>query len=399
MEAYEPGSIEFIQEAAIRAQSNSNLGYVLIEDKTEQALFGQTLSWEKDFNQGNYDGVGSFTMNRSDKFALMLTQNNTVADIAQDPNQIWQWGKLPIFSIPEANPGGDLTRKEAKQTGQIVAVDDNGTYAMEDVRIDWQQSDFDYNDVVFKLTGATGTTPAIDVAQNSERRWQNTTAGQKLLQYADGTLYEGVFAVNDSGMVDVDFLYDGGVYEGEIGIFSLSGLANLDVTSVEFRKEAIRRTLTNSEQGYVFLKDSTDTAKFTDAIKAEWQQDLLTGEYKGVQTLAMNPGDLVGLVLNPKGSLDELLDTSWSNNLRPMFSMAAANFNRVQVAAITDSATNTVLGWEDIQLNLGADSDYNDIVIGLDGVNSVSMPDFSDYANDSSNWLKTSIGRDIVNYF
>ncbi|MGL6338881.1 MAG: DUF4114 domain-containing protein, partial [Waterburya sp.] len=373
-----------------------NLGYVLIKDSTDKALFSQSLPWEKDFNQGNYRGINSFSMKKGDKFALMLTQNNTTAAIATDPNSIWQWGKLPIFSIPEANPGGNLSTKEAKQ---IVTVNDSDTYAMEDIRVDWQQSDYDYNDIVFRLTGAKGIAPTIDTVQNPERRWQNTATGQKLLKYANGTLYEGVFTVNQSGLVDVDFLYDGGTYEGEMGLFSLSGLANLEVTSVEFRKEAIRRALSNSKQGYVFLQDSIDRAKFTDPIESNWQKDLLTGEYKGVQSLAMNPGDLVGLVFNPKGTLEQLLNTPWSDNLRPMFSLAAANFNRVQVTAITSSANNTILGWEDISLNLGADSDYNDLVISLEGVNSIGIPNLQDYVNDNSNWLQTIVGQNIVNYF
>ena len=399
MEAYEPGSIAFIQEAARRAQTNSNLGHVLIQDSTDKALFNKGLAWEKDFNQGEYGGVRSFTMNRGDKFALMLTQNNTTADIAENPNQIWQWGKLPIFSIPEANPGGDLSRREAKQTGQIVNLNNSSIYAMEDVRVDWQQSDYDYNDIVFKLTGARGITPSIDVAQNSQRRWQDTKTGQKLLQYADGSLYEGVFAVNESGVVNVDFLYDGGAYEGEMGIFSLAGLANLDVDSVAFKKEAVRRALSNSEQGYVFLQDTTDLAKFTDAIEADWQQDLLTGEYKGVQSLAMNPGDLVGLVFNPQGTLDELLDSSWNKSKRPLFSLAKANFDRVQMTEITSTQDRTILGWEDISLNLGADADYNDIVVGLEGVDSITVPSFQNQGDGGSNWLQTPVGQNILHYF
>lgn len=398
MEAYQPGSIAFIQEAARRALTNSNQGHVLIKDSTDKALFGTQLPWEKDFNQGEYKGVGSFTMKRGDKFALMLTQNYSTANIAQNPHAIWQSGKLPIFSIPEANPGGDLTRKQAKRTGQIVNLD-NDIYAMEDVRIDWQQSDFDYNDLVFKLAGARSVTPSINLAQNSQRKWQNTQTGQKLLQYGEGTLYEGVFTVNDSGIVDIDFLYDGGWHKGEMGIFSLSGLANLDVNSLAFRKEAIRRSLTNSEQGYVVLQDATDRAKFTDPVTSPWQQDLLTGEYQGIQSLAMNPGDTVGLVFNPKGSLTELLNTTWSDNLRPMFSLAAANFDRVQMTEISSEKGLTILGWEDISLNLGSDADYNDIVIALEGLDSIAVPDFHSQVQNNSSWLQTPSGQNVVNYY
>jgi mannan endo-1,4-beta-mannosidase len=399
MEAYTPGSQAFIQEAARRAQSNSNLGRVLIQDSQEKALFGQALPWEKDFNQGEYRGVRSFSMNSGDKFAFILTQNYTTAAIVNDPSQIWQPNQLPIFSIPEANPGGDLSKKDAKRTGQIVALNKNGVYGFEDMRIDWQQSDYDYNDFVFKLKGATGIAPLIDLAQNSQRRWQNTPAGQKLLKYSNGSLFEGVFAVNKSGRVDVDYLYDGGSYQGEIGLFSLSGLANLEVTSVEFRQEAIRRALTNSKQGYVILKDSIENPKFNDLIDSNTQIDSLTGQYKGIQRFSLNPGDLVGLVLNPKGTLEQLLNSPWSDNLRPFFSLAAANFDRVQTTEINGSSNNTILGWEDIGINLGADRDYNDIVIGLEGVDSIGVPDFRAYVNSNLNWLQTPIGQDIFHNF
>lgn len=177
MEAYTPGSQEFIQEAALRALTNSTQGHVLLNDPTEGARFSSSLPWERDFNAGEYLGAKTFTMNAGDRFAVMLIQHTTVQEIANNPGNIWQWGKLPLFSIPEANVGGVAE-------GQMVAVDEYGTFAFEDVRVDWGSSDGDYNDVVFQIQGAQGVATSMDTAVNPSRDWRSTAVGQELLAYA-----------------------------------------------------------------------------------------------------------------------------------------------------------------------------------------------------------------------
>ena len=90
MENYTPGSIEFIQEAASRALSNSQLGYTLIRDSTEKARFTSSFSWEPRANWGKYQDQKTFSLDEGTRFGLMLTQNNKIADVANYPESIWQ---------------------------------------------------------------------------------------------------------------------------------------------------------------------------------------------------------------------------------------------------------------------------------------------------------------------
>ena len=173
MENYVPGSVDFIQEAASRALSNSSQGYTLLQDSTEGARFGSSFDWEFAYNSGQYLGQKTFSLPEGTRFGLMLTQNNTLAEIATNPENIWQERKLPIFSIPEANPG--------TAEGQLVAVDDYDLFAFEDLRVDWERSDRDYNDIVFQLQGASGVVPDLDEWINPDRNWLETPIGAEIL--------------------------------------------------------------------------------------------------------------------------------------------------------------------------------------------------------------------------
>ena len=191
MESYTPGSQEFIQEAATRAISNSEQGYILLEDSTERARFGSRFSWEGAFNSGEYLGQKTFNLTPGTRFALMLIQNTTVAEIANHPENMWQKRKLPLFSIPEANPG--------TAEAQMVAVDSNGIFAFEDLRVDWDKSDHDYNDIVFQLQGANGVFPSIDDWINPDRDWRDTPIGQEIL--ASNSNYATVFQRNNNSLL------------------------------------------------------------------------------------------------------------------------------------------------------------------------------------------------------
>ena len=173
MENYEPGSVEFIQEAASRAISNSQQGYTLIRDTQEKAKFTSTFAWEPRFNWGQYQGSKTFSLDAGTRFGLMLTQNNTLSEIASNPENIWQIRSLPIFSIPEANPG--------HIEGQVVDVDGQDIFAFEDLRIDWDKSDRDYNDVVFQLKGVESNVPSINEFINQYRDWRSTPVGEEIL--------------------------------------------------------------------------------------------------------------------------------------------------------------------------------------------------------------------------
>ena len=393
MDIYEPGSKAFIAEATRRALTNSEEGYVLAKDRTEGARFTEKMDWENNFNidPGSYQGVKTFAMNPGEKFAFMLVQHTTVLEIT-DPSKIGQWGKMPIFSTPEANPNYAMK-------GMMVDVDGNGTYAFEDVLVN---GDRDYNDFVFQIKGAKGAVSSMDLYSNSDRDWRDTTVGQEILEYSNRALFDqGVFQVGESGEVIIDFLYDGGYYQGaEVGIFSLDGMDIYETGSAAFIEEAIGRAQSNSTQGYTVIKDIEEGAKFS--ANLYWERDYNNQEqYQGKQTFLMNPGDTFGLVLVPDGSLDEALTApDWAIKKDPLFSMSAANVNdRVQFADIKTDTQGTIVGFEDVHLDIGSNQDYNDIILAIEGAQSIGFDDVKDVIASNRNWLNLGIGQDIVGYF
>jgi len=111
---------------------------------------------------------------------------------------------------------------------------------------------------------------------------------------------EGFFVVEESGEVSVDYLLDGGKYQGDLAIFSLKGMENLSLGSTEFIQEAARRASSNSPLGHVVISDSLEGAKFS-----SWNN---SGSYLGPETFAMEPGDVFAAMLVPNGTVQEVYD-------------------------------------------------------------------------------------------
>ncbi|MDJ1174419.1 S8 family serine peptidase [Roseofilum capinflatum] len=175
MDEFEAGSEEFIQEAATRALSNSELGHVVISDAEEGAKFSGNLG-ERDQNDGEYLGVKTFKMRSGDEFGVMLVPNKTVARVLDNPS-IGGSGR-PLFSMVTANPD------DAFHVGQIADVTGDGsTFVMEDIRVDGK-TDSDYNDVIFQVRGAEGKAALLDSAIASDKEWRYSDLGQALLEYA-----------------------------------------------------------------------------------------------------------------------------------------------------------------------------------------------------------------------
>ncbi|MGB7708363.1 MAG: DUF4114 domain-containing protein, partial [Microcoleus sp.] len=57
------------------------------------------------------------------------------------------------------------------------------TFALEDMSP--SNSDRDYNDLIFKISGATGNAPLLDTVINPDKEWRNTALGQQLLAEAN----------------------------------------------------------------------------------------------------------------------------------------------------------------------------------------------------------------------
>ncbi|MDL5056354.1 hypothetical protein [Geitlerinema calcuttense] len=64
-----------------------------------------------------------------------------------------------------------------------------------------------------------------------------------IIPQTEFTFDSGVFTVGESGVVGIDFLFDGGAYKGELGMFSLEGMNEFEPGSEAFIQEAARRAL------------------------------------------------------------------------------------------------------------------------------------------------------------
>jgi hypothetical protein len=177
MEDLVPGSEEFIQTAANRALSESELGYIVISDKAEGARFNSLMPNEtSNWNSGDYQGAKTFQMQAGDRFGFMLVPKGEVSEMAANP--AIGGAKTPLFSLVEANPGEDA------QLGQLVDVTGNGnTFVFEDLRTDGR-SDQDYNDIIFQVRGATGNAVNLDSLIEPSEDWRATELGQAITEYA-----------------------------------------------------------------------------------------------------------------------------------------------------------------------------------------------------------------------
>ncbi len=391
---YKPGSEAFVAEAVNRALSNSDRGYILTNNTTEGARFSEKISWEENFNPGDYQGASNFTMNPGDQFALMLVPNTTVVELRDNIKVIYEWDKSPIFSLPQAN--STITTVEE---GQIVDVDGNGTYAFEDVKVNGE-SDRDYNDFVFQIKGASGITPSINDLYNPERDWRETSVGEELLEYANrADFHKGVFQVGETGEVNVDYLYDGGWHEAELGIFSLDGMDIYETGSDAFVKEAISRSLSNSTDGHVIMRDDIQGAKYSESFS--WEEDFNESDYQGKQTYTMTPGDTFGMVFIPGTTLeDALVAPDWSIRKQPVFSMDDANeSDTVQIAQISSHEDGSIIGFENFRPEFGSNQDYNDAIFAIEGAITINLADINNIIPGNLNWIDSTTGTAISNYF
>ncbi|OKH23518.1 hypothetical protein NIES593_09845 [Hydrococcus rivularis NIES-593] len=390
MEQFQVGSQAFIQEAARRALSNSTQGYVVIKDALEGAKFSDKVPWENAFNSGTYQGVKTFQMESRGHFAFMLVPNNSVAAIASNPNSIWQNSNMPIFSIPEANaPSKPI---------EMVKVGNRGTYAFEDVRMDRSVSDKDYNDLIIQVKGAQSDLPLIDNHINPNRDWRKTKVGTDLTNYTNRTEFEtGVLTTGSTGRVEVEFLYDGGAYKGEVGIFSLAGMDSYEPGSEAFIREATRRVRSNSAQGYIVVQDSLEGAKFTGGI--DWEGNFNQGNFQGIKVLNLNPNDSFGIMQVPNGTIAEVANNPKLDGAkRPLFSILDANpAYGFQIGKIDMAAGSTIVSLEDQRLDGKSDRDYNDIILRFKGVE-VSADPLDRVMASGKDWRATVMGEKLFDY-
>ena len=207
----------------------------------------------------------------------------------------------------------------------------------------------------------------------------------------------GVFTVGSSGQVSIDYLFDGGLYQGELGLFSLEGMDTFLPSSDAFFQEAARRALSNSQLGHVAISEPRERARFHASFS--WEGDN-AGEYQGVKTFSMRPGDEFGVMLVPNGRVQQVFDNpAIGGEVRPLFSLSTANpndaFHVGQIADITGDGSTFVM--EDLRVDYSSDKDYNDVIFQVRGAKgtAVSLDRVIDPTHD---WRLSELGQQLLDY-
>lgn len=185
----------------------------------------------------------------------------------------------------------------------------------------------------------------------------------------------GVFTVEESGIVKVDWLYDGGAYKGELGIFSLRDMEDLEPGSEAFIAEAVTRVLSDTEDGHIVLTDPTEGARFSGSLGESTDRN--SGEYSGIKSFEMRPGDWFATILVPNGTFNTLANNPGTTNphLRPLFSLVSTNpAHGMYLGQIADiNGMGTAFAYEDKSAD-NSDWDYNDLIIQITGATIDDVP-------------------------
>jgi hypothetical protein len=178
----------------------------------------------------------------------------------------------------------------------------------------------------------------------------------------------GLFTVGATGQVSIDYLFDGGAYQGELGVFSLNGLEQYEFGSQAFIQEVVQRVVSNSLQGHVVISDSTEGAQFS--ANLGWEPNFNSEDYKGIKAFSMLPNDKFGIVLIPNSTFRQSLNSLTSEgDKRPLFSLTTADQNdplyTSQIADVTGQGH--IFALEDQLIDQGSDRDYNDVIFQIEG--------------------------------
>ncbi|MFQ4139588.1 DUF4114 domain-containing protein [Nodosilinea sp. PGN35] len=203
----------------------------------------------------------------------------------------------------------------------------------------------------------------------------------------------GLFTVEPSGQIRVEFLFDSGAYSGQVGLFSIAGMDALVPGSLEFIRESARRSLSQSTQGYLVISTLDEGASLSGELG---ERNYNAGSPLGNKAFTFQPNDTLALMLVPNGSIQQLLDNPGLDcALRPLYSLAAANpLGRVHYGAISTNLNGLVMGIEDVPFDAGSDGDFNDVVLKLEGVTGQLMS-LTDLVQSRRGWLDSALGQNL----
>ncbi|HAZ47971.1 MAG TPA: hypothetical protein DDW76_00140 [Cyanobacteria bacterium UBA11369] len=206
----------------------------------------------------------------------------------------------------------------------------------------------------------------------------------------------GYFTVGEAEQVSFDIAFDGGWYKNELAVFRSEGMDKFVFDSPEFIKEAAKRSLSNSELGYVIFSDATEDAKFSGGLLDGNYND---SQYKGIKTFTMKPGANYGFMLVPNGTVQEVFNNpNLGGDKRPIFSLIPANSQASPGMPIADiNGAGNAIGFEDLPVVPWADKDYNDLIVKMTGAK-LTAPPLNELINPVRDWRNSDQGKQFLDY-
>ena len=215
----------------------------------------------------------------------------------------------------------------------------------------------------------------------------------------------GIFTADDCGIVRIDWLYDGGKYQGEFGIFNIAGMENLTPGSPEFIAEAVKRVMSNSDQGYLVFSDLSEGSRFSGILGNEIK-DWNAGPYKGLKSFTMKPGSQFATVLVPNSTFASLAQNpaTEDTNKRPLFSLVSSDHGYgTHIGQMADiNGMGKAYSYEDKDAAT-SDKDFNDLIIQITGatgelptIDSLKEKRSSREKREYGDWRDSDFGKLIL---
>ncbi len=223
-----------------------------------------------------------------------------------------------------------------------------------------------------EVESLSGRASERQILQTADVLLTGGTLDQASLNSADGT-----FVVDESGLVEINFLFDGGAYSGELAVFTLAGMGGLDASG--FAKEAARRALSGTSEGQIVIVDSIEGAQFSGELG---ERDRNQGSAASSKSLTLSAGTRFALMLAPNSTIAAVSAGKASGPNIPLFSISA--FNPKGNSQLAQAAKG-IFAMEDMQIGKG-DADFNDIIFQIEGASS-SIPSLSQLTNPTKIWL------------
>jgi membrane-associated phospholipid phosphatase len=351
--------------------ANSNvLGFDNSQLVGNSASIGN-LNHNLDINILDRQPYSGLSQQSTDRFVEYL--NNTILPLAQ--TALREFEKSPDFATKMDLVLGDLSASQEFE--KSLGID--------------RQMNVEFGDegAIFAEVIRDVFEPGELAALKSEDDPGTLNINGQNIVVEQSSLDKGIFEVDGTGKLSIDFLADAGGYRSEMAVFSLTGMENLVSGSSDFMREAARRALSNSGSGYVVIADANEGARFAGELGESNKNE---GKYSGVKTFNFTAGDRVAMMLVPDGTIQGVFaNPSVDGSKRPLFSIAAANPN--QAAQLGQLLLDT-FGWEDLRIDRGGDADYNDIIFQVKGAVGV-QPDFGILVAPGKDWRNLPLAKEI----